>query len=50
MFFLHLEPFIFAKVYLYMNTFQNNLKIFCTSTGAKKKTLTAIITFETKLF
>ena len=33
-----------------MNIFQNNLKKFYTSTEAKKKTLTAIITFETKLF
>ena len=35
-----------------MNTFQNNLKNFCTSAVAKKtnKTLTAIITFELSYF
>ena len=36
-----------------MNTFQNNLKSFCTSTVAKtkkQKTLTAIVTFELNYF
>ena len=39
MFFLHVAPLILAKVCLYMNTFQNNLNIFCTSKGAKKRYL-----------